>query len=439
MKTWRGVVIWLVLLIALDAVASAADEISQIKELERQTWEVYVKKDLAGLEKITAPDFIFSDGESTQNWEETKKGFASENIASYKLGDMNVLRVSRDEVILSYAAELVGTQDGKDISGRLAVASVWARRKGKWLSVFVHEVSLPKKVAAAEEGTSKTPVKLKVDHVGICGYRLEPLQQAFASVGLSAEYGGAHVTGGTHNALLGFDDGSYIELIAPQHPEGFSGGDALQWASLKPDAARPCFWAMDVPEITASVQTLRQAGFKMADPKAGSRKKPDGTTLEWETAAVDDGAGGDILPFFIQDKTPRSTRIQPSASVKGSDLTGVSIVVLGVKDLEASVALYRRAYGLPAPSVAMNPDFGAKMAYFSGTPVVLVAPVDSSSWIEGQIAKFGQGPVAVLLATADFASSKQERHLTGETDWFGRRLAWLDAEKLHGVRIGVVE
>jgi len=438
-KTWCGVLGWVVVAVVVSGVAVAADEISQVKDLERQTWEVYVKKDLAGLKKITAPDFMFSDGESTQNWADTEKGFASENITGYKLGEMQALRVTPEMVILTYAAEQMGTFDGKDISGRLAVASVWVKRSGKWLTVFVHEVPLPKKVAAVEEGTSKTAMKLKVDHAGVCGYQLESLQAVFTDVGLKAEYGGAHATGGTHNALLGFDDGSYIELIALQHPESASGEDAQQWTALKPDVARACFWATDEPDIQASVASLRQAGLEIADPKAGSRKKPDGSVLAWQTAAVDEGNGGNILPFLIQDKTPRSARIQPSTSVKGSDLRGIEVVVLGVKDLDASVALYRRAYGFAAPVTTTDSAFGAKMAYFSGSPVLLAAPLDGNSRMTAQLDKYVQGPIALLLGTKDFAGSKDRLKLSSETAWFGRKVAWFDANKLHGARLGVVE
>ena len=57
---------------------------------------------------------------------------------------------------------------------------------------------------------------LKVDHASVCGSQLEPMQQAFADVGLKTDYGGPHANGVTHMALFGFEDGSYLELIAPQ-------------------------------------------------------------------------------------------------------------------------------------------------------------------------------------------------------------------------------
>ncbi|MBZ5721712.1 MAG: VOC family protein [Acidobacteriia bacterium] len=282
-------------------------------------------------------------------------------------------------------------------------------------------------------------MKINVDHAGICAYQLEPVQKAFASVGLETLYGGAHATGGTHNALLGFDDGSYLELIAPQHPESMSKADARDYEALKPDRAQTCFWATGTTNIPNAVQTLRQHGFDIQSPQLGSRKRPDGILVVWDTAAIDQKGGGDILPFFIEDRSRRSTRIQPSPSVTGSELRGIEWVVLGVKDLDASIALVRKAYGWPAPTLATDASFGARMAYFAGTPVLLAAPLDKSSWLTGQLEKSGQGPIGLLIGTKDFASSTKRFKLSGDASWFGRKVAWFDAEKLHGARLGVVE
>jgi hypothetical protein len=286
---------------------------------------------------------------------------------------------------------------------------------------------------------SPSPTSIKVDHAGICVYNLAVLQQAFADLGLRAEYGGAHAIGGTHNALLGFDDGSYIELIAPQHPETLSPADAQEWTPLKPDKAQDCFWAVGSAEIKTEVGRLQKSGIEISDPVPGSRKKPDGTVLEWVTARIKPEKGGDILPFLIEDKTPRSARIQPSASVTGTELSGIDTVVLGVKDLDASIALFRRAFGLPAPAIVSDAEFGAKMAYFSGTPVLLATPLNGNSWLATQLNQAGQGPIGLLLRTRNFTASTKRFQLSGETSWFGRKVAWFDAAKLHGAKLGVVE
>jgi hypothetical protein len=292
-------------------------------------------------------------------------------------------------------------------------------------------------LSSAQE--SPSPTSIKVDHAGICAYNLAVMQQAFADLGLRAEYGGVHANGGTQNALLGFNDGSYIELIAPQHPQTLSPSDAQDWRVLKPDKARDCFWAVGSADIKTEAARLQKSGIEISGPVPGSRKKPDGVVLEWETATIKPEKGGDILPFLIEDKTPRSARIQPSASVKGTELSGIDIVVLGVKELDASVALFRRAFGLPAPAIASDAAFGARMAYFPRTPVLLATPLNENSWLATQLNQAGQSPIGLLLRTQNFAASSKRFQLSGETSWFGRKIAWFDAAKFHGARLGVVE
>ena len=65
---------------------------------------------------------------------------------------------------------------------------------------------------------------LKIDHVTLAGSDLKALEQVFALAGLATDYGGPHSNGITHMSLLGFDDGSYIELISTLEP-----GQAAPW------------------------------------------------------------------------------------------------------------------------------------------------------------------------------------------------------------------
>ena len=145
-----------------------------------------------------------------------------------------------------------------------------------------------------------------------------------------------------------------------------------------------------------------------------------------------------MLPFMIQDHTPRSLRVQPSASVKSSGLTGIDVVVLGVKDMEAASALFQRAYGWKAPSVEEHAEFGARLAYFPGTPVMLASPLGADSWLAKRLEQLGESPVAYLLGTRDYGAASKRFDLSGRVQWFGSNVAWFDSGKLHGVRIGVI-
>ena len=184
---------------------------------------------------------------------------------------------------------------------------------------------------------------LDLDHVSICGSDLDALRQAFSNVGLTPDFGGPHGNGVTQMALVGFDDQSYIELIAPVKAGVTEGSD---WAKLISDNAGPCAWAVGTNVLLQDVDRLKKAGITVTDPKRGNRKRSDGMNIEWMTAQVGPGTPGSMLPFMIEDQTPRAWRVQTSESVKGSPLSGLDLVVIGVNNLDASIALFRKAYGL---------------------------------------------------------------------------------------------
>jgi hypothetical protein len=154
------------------------------------------------------------------------------------------------------------------------------------------------------------------------------------------------------------------------------------------------------------------------------------------TADVGNTTPGATLPFIIEDQTPRAWRVQNSASVQGAPLGGVENVVLGVNNLDASIALFRKAYGWAEPLTETQKDFG-KLAYFPGQPVILAAP-SGGGWLSDRLAKFGETPVAYLLSTRDFAAATKRYKLSGTKTWFGQKLAWFDPAKLKGVRLGVI-
>jgi hypothetical protein len=276
-------------------------------------------------------------------------------------------------------------------------------------------------------------VTLELDHVSICGSNLDTLRQAFTDVGLTPDLGGPHGNGITQMAIIGLDDTSYIELIAPIKPGASAGSD---WAKFMADDAVSCAWAVGTNVLLQEVDRLKKAGIPVKAPERGSRKRPDGMSIEWMTADVGSGTPGSTLPFVIEDQTPRAWRVQTSASVKGAPLAGIENVVLGVNNLDASVALFRKAYGWAEPLTETQKDFG-KLAYFPGEPVILAAP-SGGGWLADRLAKFGETPVAYLLATRDFAAATKKYKLSSTKTWFGQKVAWFDAGKLKGVRLGVI-
>lgn len=277
-------------------------------------------------------------------------------------------------------------------------------------------------------------VDLHVDHASVCGADLETMRQEFARVGLTTDYGGPHANGVTHMALLGFDDGSYLELIAPQKPGVVEGSG---WPTLMAGNAGPCAWAVGTNDIKQEVARLKALGIPVGEAKPGSRKRPDGMAVEWITADLGSSTPGAILPFIIQDQTPHAWRVQASASVKDSGLTGIDAVVIAVNNLDKAAELFQRAYGWPAPVPEDHYDFDAKLAWFPGQPVILAAPRNGHSVVAERLQKFGEGPIGYVLAAQNFDKAARRFHISYNITWYGQKFAWFDHKKLHGVRIGI--
>jgi len=301
------------------------------------------------------------------------------------------------------------------------------RRRLSLAASVVLLVSLP---LMAQESKS---VVLELDHVSICGSNLDPLRQAFTEVGLAPDFGGPHSNGVTHMAAVGFDDGTYIELIAPVKAGVTTGSN---WAKFMGEDAVTCAWAVGTNVLLQEADRLKKAGIAVTAPTPGSRKRPDGMSVEWNLVDVGSGTPGSVLPFIIEDQTPRAWRVKTSASVQGAPVTGVENVVIGVSNLDASIALFRKAYGWAAPLTETQKDWG-KMAYFPGEPVILAAP-SSGGWLSERIAKYGESPVAILLNGRDFSTAVKKYRLSGTKTWFGQKVAWFDERKLKGVRLGVI-
>src|SRR5579862_6042632 len=82
--------------------------------------------------------------------------------------------------------------------------------------------------------------KMTIDHASFCGHDLAILQRQFSALGMPSEYGGAHADA-THMALVGFADGSYLELIAPRHANAPM-PEQQKWRDAMAGNTGPCAW-----------------------------------------------------------------------------------------------------------------------------------------------------------------------------------------------------
>jgi hypothetical protein len=272
---------------------------------------------------------------------------------------------------------------------------------------------------------------LKVDHVTAAGKDLRKMQQALEGVGVPSEYGGPHANHATEMALTSFPDGSYLELIAIQPKAEPAALAATPWRRCMEGNAGPCGWAVRPADIAAETERLRKAAVAVTPPAKNGRRRPDGVQLDWETAQVGSG-NGDFFPFLIHDFTPRDRRAYPTGKPTTPMYTGIAKVVLSVENLDAAIGKYQRAYGLAAPRQQEDSAFGARLAWFPGTPVVLAAPNGPQSWLADRLRRFGETPCAFILGTTSLVVNT----LVPPSKWFGQSVFWMSPDAL-GWRLGV--
>jgi hypothetical protein len=115
--------------------------------------------------------------------------------------------------------------------------------------------------------------------------------------GVRAKFGGVHPGAGTQNALLSLGPNRYLEIIAPD-PKQPASADARDLKSLD-DEPVLVGWAAHPGDIAALAARLKQQNIAMEGPMPGSRKRPDGRTLNWTVLRLKDEPT-QLLPFFIE-------------------------------------------------------------------------------------------------------------------------------------------
>jgi hypothetical protein len=145
-----------------------------------------------------------------------------------------------------------------------------------------------------------------IDHVVIAVRDLAQATSDYEGLGFTVTPGGYHTGGATHNALISFADGAYIELIAftePDRPQSHK-----WWAKFALGEGTVDF-ALLSPDLAAEAEALRKVGIAVDGPVDGGRERPDGQRIAWKSLTIESDDGP--LPFVIEDITARELRVPP--------------------------------------------------------------------------------------------------------------------------------
>lgn len=224
---------------------------------------------------------------------------------------------------------------------------------------------------------------VQLDHVVVLVKDLDSAVQTWSSQGFTPTPGGIHTDGQTHNALICFRDGSYLELLAfrvstPSH----------RWARYL-GYWGPIDLCLAVDDIRATVAHAREQGVNYTDPSEGGRERYDGVMLRWLGAFPPEGSG---LPFLIQDLTPRVLRVPQGANtIHTNAANGIAQVRVSVPSIDAAQPAFDALLGQPETMLH------ARIYRLKGCSLYVHQP-EAGSTEARLLAQRGSGPIAVTLA-----------------------------------------
>ncbi len=206
-----------------------------------------------------------------------------------------------------------------------------------------------------------------IDHIVIAAPALERAMETYRGLGFSVVAGGRHPFG-SHNALIGFADGSYIELISFYEPS-----PAHPWWDLLGRGGGLVDFCMATDDIRADYEAFRAQGVELGEITEGARDRPDGYRVEWINNKVDADWQG-YIPFIIEDVTPRDERL-PRQREHANGVSGIDCVTFAARDVTRYAAVMAAVLGVEGQPVVAE-ELGGRGVRFEvgGHSLAYLAP-----------------------------------------------------------------
>jgi len=148
------------------------------------------------------------------------------------------------------------------------------------------------------------PAAAAVDHLLLGAADLgEGMAWVEEATGVKAMIGGSHPGVGTRNALISLGGRQYLEIIAPDPEQAAYKPVAFQTELRALTQPRLFAWAAATDDITAVADTALRMALPVAGPTEGSRERPDGRVLRWQSLLIRNRFnvnGAEPIPFFIE-------------------------------------------------------------------------------------------------------------------------------------------
>ncbi|MFL0362134.1 VOC family protein [Pseudobacillus sp. 179-B 2D1 NHS] len=226
--------------------------------------------------------------------------------------------------------------------------------------------------------------------------------------GIAAVEGGVHENRGTYNAVSYFDL-SYIELLSTydkelvrqtQHPKH----SFLETVAEEQFTEGFSRIAIRTTDIEGAAKHFKNKGLTIYGPESFSRKRPDGSLVEWQLLYIGDPAGGMELPFIIQwqeeDAERKKELIERKVIQPHPSKAVLSHVTFAVRDLEKKIGQWAEWLKLEAGEVFIDEVLQAKCQSLElqGGRLVFGSPIGEGI-VADVLRQRGERPFQVALSS----------------------------------------
>jgi catechol 2,3-dioxygenase-like lactoylglutathione lyase family enzyme len=230
-----------------------------------------------------------------------------------------------------------------------------------------------------------------IDHVVIAVPDLERAVADFSALGFTVVRGGRHTGLGTHNALIAFADGAYLELIAFLVPDS-----PHPWFAAMRKGGGLADFCMQTDDLDADADAFTRAGARMGEPFAMQRERPDGYAVKWILAIAPPARAG-AVPFLIKDVTPRDERV-PRDRTHRNGAAGIRALTVAVDDAAAVRSTYEHVLGFRSKELHGDDLKAAGVGFVVGPhELQFVAPLSNDGGLAQWLRTRGNSPYELTL------------------------------------------
>jgi len=214
---------------------------------------------------------------------------------------------------------------------------------------------------------------------------LDRAVRGYEGLGFAVTPGGEHDDGLTRNTLIPFKDGSYLELVAFVDQED-PRDNVWGWRRFLSSGGGLIDYCAASDDLAADVGRLGEGDFGVDGPTDGGRRLPDGREVRWLIARI--RQEGRLLPFLIEDLTPRGLRVPGGSSAEHPNgALGIRNLMIAAPDAEGALRAFATLTGSSGGPVTL------------GHCLLTVVTPEQDDDVRHRLDATGPGPFAVGLAT----------------------------------------